>query len=82
MGCFGRLATAALLFYPYRYFVASGGLMSYGIDLPDLYARAATYVDRLLRGAKLADWMSRVFTIFAIDFSEPVSKWVEWAGRC
>jgi len=38
--------------YPFRYYVVEGGLMSYGIDLVDLYRRAATYVDRILRGAK------------------------------
>jgi putative ABC transport system substrate-binding protein len=41
--------------YPYRYFVTNGGLMSYGVDLPDLYKQAASYVDRLLKGAKPAD---------------------------
>ena len=32
-----------------------GGLLSYGIDLPDLYLRSASYVDRILRGEKPAD---------------------------
>jgi putative tryptophan/tyrosine transport system substrate-binding protein len=32
-----------------------GGLLSYGPDRVDIYARAATYVDRILRGAKPAD---------------------------
>ena len=41
--------------YPYRYFAASGGLVSYGIDTVDLYSRAAAYVDRILRGARPAD---------------------------
>jgi putative tryptophan/tyrosine transport system substrate-binding protein len=41
--------------YPYRYFVDEGGLLSYGIDVLDLFRRAPDYVDRILQGAKAAD---------------------------
>jgi putative tryptophan/tyrosine transport system substrate-binding protein len=40
--------------YPYRVFALDGGLISYGPDIDDLYRRAATYADRLLRGANPA----------------------------
>jgi putative ABC transport system substrate-binding protein len=41
--------------YPFRYFVTSGGLISYGPDLNDQNGRAAGYVDRILKGEKPAD---------------------------
>jgi ABC-type uncharacterized transport system substrate-binding protein len=41
--------------YPYRYFVADGGLVSYGTDNYDLWQKAAGYVDRILKGAKPAE---------------------------
>jgi len=41
--------------YPFRFFAVAGGLMSYGIDLIDLYRRSAAYVDRILKGTAPAD---------------------------
>ena len=38
--------------YPYRYFAANGGLMSYGVNTAEEFRRAAGYVNRILRGAK------------------------------
>jgi putative ABC transport system substrate-binding protein len=55
-----RLATFTLAarlptIYTSREFVEGGGLMSYGPNLPDLFRRAADFVDKILRGAKPRD---------------------------
>ena len=41
--------------YQNSLFARNGGLLSYGIDRVDSYRRAASYVDRILRGAKVGD---------------------------
>jgi len=41
--------------YAFRYHAVQGGLMSYGPDIFDLYRRPASYVDRILKGAKAAE---------------------------
>jgi putative ABC transport system substrate-binding protein len=41
--------------YALRIFAASGGLISYGVKPTDLFRRGASYVDRILKGAKPAD---------------------------
>jgi putative ABC transport system substrate-binding protein len=41
--------------YGFRDFVQSGGLMSYGQDLSDLYRRSAAYIDKVLKGEKAGD---------------------------
>jgi putative ABC transport system substrate-binding protein len=56
----GRVAVAAAkstfpTIYPWPEFVEDGGLMSYGTNITDLFRRAATFVDKLLKGAKPAD---------------------------
>jgi putative ABC transport system substrate-binding protein len=52
--------------YPYRFFVTRGGLASYGVDLLDHYRGAASYVDRVLRGAKPADLPVQLPTKFQL----------------
>jgi putative ABC transport system substrate-binding protein len=41
--------------YPYRFFAESGGLMSYGVDVTDLFRRSSEYVSRILRGETPGD---------------------------
>jgi putative tryptophan/tyrosine transport system substrate-binding protein len=41
--------------YPWRHYVTAGGLMSYAVDLLELWRRSASYVDRILKGEKPAD---------------------------
>jgi putative ABC transport system substrate-binding protein len=55
-----RIAALAMLhrlpaIFPYRYFTASGGLVSYGSDTVDLMRQAASYVDRILKGEAPSD---------------------------
>jgi len=41
--------------YQAREFVYAGGLMSYGVNLDDLFRNSATYVDKIVKGSKPAD---------------------------
>jgi len=44
--------------YPFRYWAVDGGLMSYGIDVLDLFRRTGSYVDRILKGRMRAEKVS------------------------
>ncbi len=52
--------------YPYRLFAASGGLVSYGSDVADIYRRIASYVDRILRGTSPAEMPVQAPTKFEL----------------
>jgi putative ABC transport system substrate-binding protein len=60
--------------YPFRYFVSSGGLMSYGVDSNDIYRRAAAYVDRILRGEKPANLPVQAPTKFELAINLKTAK--------
>jgi putative tryptophan/tyrosine transport system substrate-binding protein len=60
--------------YPYRYMVAAGGLISYGVDPVDLFRRAPTYVDRILKGANPADLPVQLPTKFEMTINLKTAK--------
>ena len=60
--------------YPYPYYVASGGLISYGPDPVDQYRRAAGYVDRILKGEKLADLPVQAATKYNLAINHKTAK--------
>jgi putative ABC transport system substrate-binding protein len=60
--------------YPVRVFTDKGGLMSYGVDLPDQVRRSASYVDRILKGARPADLPVQAPTKFELVINLKAAK--------
>jgi putative ABC transport system substrate-binding protein len=60
--------------YPFAFFVASGGLVAYGCDVTDLWRRAASYLDRILRGEKPNDLPVQAPTKFELAINLKTAK--------
>jgi putative ABC transport system substrate-binding protein len=60
--------------YPFHFFVAAGGLISYGADRTDIFGLAASYVDRVLRGDKPADLPVQAPTKFETSVNLSTAK--------
>jgi putative tryptophan/tyrosine transport system substrate-binding protein len=60
--------------YPYRMFATEGGFISYGVDLPDIYRRAASYVDLILKGAKPGELPVQLPTKFELVVNLKTAK--------
>jgi putative ABC transport system substrate-binding protein len=60
--------------YPRSFFVRDGGLLSYGPDAVDIFRRSASYVDRILRGAKPADLPVQLPTRFEMAVNVKTAK--------
>jgi putative ABC transport system substrate-binding protein len=60
--------------YEFRLYVEAGGLISYGVDSVDLWRRAATFVDKILKGAKPSDLPVEQPTRFELVINQKAAK--------
>ena len=60
--------------YPYRFFASGGGLISYGPNMVDQYRRAASYVDRILKGERPADLPVQAPTKYELVINTKTAK--------
>ena len=60
--------------YPYSDSARDGGLLSYGVDIVDIWRRAASYVDRILRGEKPGDLPVQLPTKFEMVVNSKTAK--------
>src|SRR5437762_135930 len=74
-GCAGRRTRFQVPgVYFARFFVSDGGLMSYGIDQPDLFRQGGGYVDRILRGTNPANLPTQSPTKFELVVNLKTAK--------
>ncbi len=64
--------------YPFRYYAASGGLLSYGSDATDLWRRSASYVDRILRGEKPSELPVQAPVKFELVVNSKTAKAIDF----
>jgi putative ABC transport system substrate-binding protein len=60
--------------HPYRFYLTSGGLLSYGMDYSDVFRRAASYVDRILRGENPGELPVQAPTKFELVINKRTAK--------
>jgi putative ABC transport system substrate-binding protein len=60
--------------YPFREFVQTGGLISYGANLPDMYRRAAVYVDKILKGDRPGELPLQAVEIYELVVNLKTAK--------